>query len=94
MCKQYEIKIDRPHLGKETSEQMERLFLEAKWYYNSTIASQDILYLKDDHYKTKQVMVKDNFETRSLECLSSQMKQEILDRTKDAVRALSSLRHN
>ena len=74
---------------------MERLFLEAKWFYNSILATQDIFALPDDYYKTKQVMVKvkDSFETRKLGYLSSQMKQEILDRTKDSVRALSVLKH-
>ena len=84
VCKQYEIKIDQSHLSKETLEHLERLFLEAKWFYNAIIASQDIFSLPDDYYKAKQVTVKvkDSFETRNLECLSSQMKQEILDRTK------------
>ena len=73
---------------------MERLFLEAKWFYNSIIASQDIFSLPDDHYKAKQVTVKvkHSFETRTLDRLSSQMKQEILDRTKDSVRGLSILK--
>ena len=37
---------------------MERLFLEAKWFYNAFIASQDIFVLRED-YKTRQVTVKD-----------------------------------
>ena len=58
---------------------MERLFLEAKWLHNAIIAPQNIFSLPDDYYKAKRVTVKvkDSFETRNLECLSSQMKQEI-----------------
>ena len=75
---------------------MDRLFLEAKWFYNRIIASQDIFSLREDQYKTRQVTVKvkDSFGTRKLECLSSQMKQKILDRTKDAVRGRSRLKQN
>ena len=96
LCKQYELKLDKSHLNNQTLYQLERLFLEAKWFYNSIIASQHIFALPNDYYKTKQttVKVKDKFETRTLECLSSQMKQEILDRTKDSVRALSTLKRN
>lgn len=66
-CKQYEVKIDRSHLNNQTLKQLDRLFLEAKWYYNSIIASNDIFNLPVGHYKTKQVQVKigDHFEARN-----------------------------
>ena len=69
ICKQYEIKIDRSHPSKETLEHMERLFLEAKWFYNRIVPSKDVFALPDDHYKTKEVAVKvkDKYETRRLD---------------------------
>ena len=75
---------------------MDRLFLEAKWFYNDILASQRIFDLPKDHYKIEEVQVKvrDRYETRKLENLSSQMKQEILDRTKDSIRGLLALRRN
>ena len=75
---------------------MNRIFLEAKWFYNSIIASQHIFDLPKDHYKIEElhVKVRDRYETRKLECLSSQMKQELLDRTKDSIRGLSELKKN
>jgi putative transposase len=95
-CKQYELKIDRSHLNEESLEHLERLFLEAKWFYNSILASKQIFDLPKDHYKTREVKLKvgDRYETRKLECLSSQMKQEVIDRTKDSIRALSALKRN
>ena len=87
ICKQYELKIDRSHLNQKSERNLNRVFLEAKWFYNSILASQDVFFLSKDHYKTKevQVKVKNRFETRELKCLSSQMKQEIIDRTKDSM---------
>ena len=37
---------------------MKRQYLEAKWFYNAIIASQDIFVLRED-YKTEHVTVKD-----------------------------------
>jgi len=96
ICRQYEVKIDRSHLNEESEQRLNRIFLEAKWFYNSILASKHIFDLPKDHYKTEdvQVKVRDRYETRILECLSSQMKQEILDRTKDSIRGLSALRRS
>jgi len=96
ICKQYEIKIDGSHLNEDSEHSLKRLFLEAKWFYNSILASKHIFDLPKDHYKTEQVQVKvcHRYETRKLECLSSQMKQELLDRTKDSIKGLSTLRRN
>ena len=77
---------------------MNRLFLEAKWFYNSILAAshEKIFDLPKDHYKIDAVQIKvgDRYEKRKLECLSSQMKQEVIDRTKDAVRGLYVLKKN
>ena len=95
-CKQYELKIDRSHLNEESKQHLNRLFLEAKWFYNNILASQRIFDLPKDYYKIKEVRVKvmDSYEARKLENLSSQMKQAILDRTKDSIKGLSTLRRN
>jgi hypothetical protein len=54
----------------------------------------NVFNLPKDHYKIEkvEVKVKDRFEPRKLERLSSQTKQEILDRTRDCIRGLSALR--
>jgi len=96
ICKQYEVKIDRSHLNEESKQRLDRIFLEAKWFYNSILASQHIFDLPENHYKVEEVKVKirDKYESRKLENVSSQMKQEILDRTKDSINGLSALKEN
>jgi putative transposase len=93
ICKQYELKIDISHLNKQTLQRLEKLFLEAKWYYNHVLAKGNI-FETDYRINTVNIKVKDHFETRNIECLSSQMKQEIIGRMKDSVKALSNLKLN
>jgi putative transposase len=94
LCKQYEFKLDKSHLGEKTEEALRRLFIEAKWYYNSIVECKNIFDIPQCYDKTVQlrVKVKDNFETRELTSLTSQMKQELLDRARDSIRGLSRLK--
>ena len=87
-CRVYEIKIDKSHLNNATQEHLNRLFLEAKWFYNH-ILSQHKIFGMDDKVHEVPVKVKDIFEIRDLRCLSSQMRQGILSRTQDNIRGLS-----
>lgn len=92
VCRVYELKIDKSHLTKEAVEGLRRLFLEAKWFYNRLVASGDLFHAD---YKLRLVSVKNKegeFETRELKYLSSQMRQEIVDRTKDSIESLSRLK--
>ena len=94
VCKTYELKVDISHLSKETLETLRRLFLEVKWFYNHLIASGDLFHAD---YKVKVVRVKNRekrLEERELRHLSSQMRQEIIDRAKDSIRGLSQLKKN
>jgi putative transposase len=92
-CRTYELKIDSSHLNAETQEHLKRLFLEAKWFYNSLIASgkadRDGLWNADYKVKTVKVKKEEAFEERELRCLSSQMRQEIINRTRDNIRGLA-----
>jgi putative transposase len=79
VLKTYVTKIDSSHFNKKTKDYFNRIFLEAKWLYNS-ILSNDI---RDFDTKTKQVTVlnKDKEEEiRDIKYLSSQMKQSIMTR--------------
>lgn len=96
ICKTYEIKVDKSHLNNETENQLEMLSLEAKWYCNYIRSkidwnnkNQESLF--DLDYKIDKVTVKVGYryEIRELKYLSSQMKQELLDRIKDDVIRLS-----
>jgi putative transposase len=88
-CRVYELKLDQSHLNQETQKHLNRLFLEAKWFYNHILAQDDVFNLDfDDKIKEVPVMVKDVFEIRYLDCLSSHMKQSLIQRTQDNITEL------
>jgi putative transposase len=92
VCKTYELKVDKSHLSDETLETLRRLFLEAKLFYNDLVAKGDVIHAD---YKSRKVEVRNkdgNMEVRELLNLSSQMRQEIIDRTKDTIRGLARLK--
>jgi len=81
--KVYQLKISYSNLNKQQKQWLEKAFLEAKWLYNYTLA--DVKgRLNPQTEKLKQIEVKTpkGYETRQITCLSSQMKQGILDRIK------------
>ena len=78
-CRVISVKIQENRLSKAKLEKLARLFLEAKWLYNATIAS-ETLTLEDT--SAVQIKIKDTFETREIKNLSSHMKQSIVDSAK------------
>jgi len=91
VCKSYELKVDKSHTSTKTQECLRRLFLEAKWFYNNMLARGDVW---NADYKTTTVSVKvgKSMEPRELKFLSSQMRQEIIERAKDNIKGLSVLK--
>lgn len=92
-CKTYQLKIDRSHLSRETLHVLGLLFLEARWFYNATVATMRNGDSPD--YRMRDVMVKGRdggLEVRHIEHLSAQVRQEIIDRAKDNIRGLSELK--
>lgn len=87
-CKVYELKIDKSHLSKEKLLHLNRLFLEAKWLYNYQLSQENVF---EFDYKVKEVQIlnKDVKESRDIKCISSQMKQALVDRLKQNISALS-----
>jgi hypothetical protein len=92
VCRQYELKLDSSHFNHLTRKQMPALFLEAKWLYNAQLANG--VFTTDYRTQTVRVKVGDHYENRTIRNLSSQMRQEILDRTKDNVYGLAALKKN
>lgn len=88
ICRVYKVKIDSSHLNQATKDHLNRLFLEAKWFYNHILSKHKIFGM-DDKVHEVPVKVKDIFEIRDLRCLSSQMRQGIISRTQDNIRGLS-----
>jgi putative transposase len=94
-CMTFEIKIDKSHLNKVTENQLNIMFLDAKWFCNHIISK--IRYGKnqenifDMDYKIEKVPVKVGYryDIRDINYLSSQMKQELMNRIKDDINGLS-----
>jgi putative transposase len=68
-----------------------RLFLEAKWFYNWVLSHENVFFV-DTIVKHVPVKVGEDFEDRELRCLSSQMKQGLVTRIHNAIRALAQLK--
>lgn len=92
-CKVVEVKIDRSHLSKSARKRLEGLFREAKWFYNYCLSHDNI---NDANTTAKQVSVKvgEQYETRKLTALSSQMKQGIKTRLFGSLASLLALKEN
>ena len=86
-CRVFSVKIQENRLSKVKLEKLVHLFLEAKWLYNAIIAS-ETLTLEDT--STVQIKVKDVFEEREIKCLSSHMRQSVVDSVKQNVFNLSN----
>ncbi|MBC7116945.1 MAG: transposase [Pseudothermotoga sp.] len=82
------------NLSKQRIEKLKRAFLEAKWFYNWLVSDLDRLNRPANKVGMVEVKVGDVFEERELIILGSQIKQEIADRLKDNLRALSKLKQN
>jgi len=93
MCRVYEVKIDISHLNHATQEHLNRLFVEAKWFYNYILSQHKIFGMSDKVYEVP-VKVKDVFEIRDLRCLSAQMRQGLISRTQDNIRGLAEKKKN
>ena len=93
ICRVFEVKIINGKLSKEKNDHLDKLFLEGKWLRNSELGKGDLALL-DDKATTAAVKVGDEIETRPLEHLSSQMKQDIVQQISKDVRALSASKKN
>ncbi|MFX0116405.1 MAG: RNA-guided endonuclease InsQ/TnpB family protein [Candidatus Hodarchaeota archaeon] len=93
-CRVYELKITKVKLSPTSRAHLERLFCEAKWFYNWILSHASVFDLETKETKVTEVPVKvgETFEHRSLTCLSSQMKQGLLTKTHNAVRGLAQLK--
>jgi transposase len=90
--KVYALKIDESHLNFLQKKWLNRIFLEAKWFYNYAIGRDDLFTLD---LKLKNVLCKNKEGTdewRKLECLSSQMKLGLYSRIIDSIKGLSVLK--
>lgn len=79
-CRVISVKVQESKLSKAKLEKLYRCFLEGKWLYNAVLFSADDF--PRSGIKTVTVKVKNTFEEREIKCLSSQMKQSVVDSVK------------
>ncbi len=87
-----ELKIQ--NLSKKKEEELKRVFLEAKWFYNWLISDIERLKLPVNKVNKVEVKVGDSFEERELVLLGSQVKQAIADEVKRSLRSLKATKNN
>jgi len=92
VCRSYLVKVDMSHLSRQKLEQLNRLFLEAKWFYNYAIANDP--FELDHKISSVAVKVGEKFEERELSIISSQIKQEILHDIRSSIINLSRKKAN
>lgn len=88
LCRVFQLKVDKSKLSKQALHHLQQLFLQAKWFSNAILASEDI-YTFDSKVKTVPVKVGRKIEQRALSVLSSQMKQELLKQIQRDIRNLT-----
>src|SRR5580704_9807600 len=75
-CHVYELKVDTSCLSATCHESLQRLFHEARWFYNAILGSGNIVKF-DTRVRQVQILTPEGLEPRDLHLLSSQMKQGI-----------------
>ena len=89
-CHVYTLKIQENKLNTAQKEYLNRIFLEAKWFYNFILSSDDI-YSFNPTIKEVQILNKEKeSEIREIKVLCAQSKQSIYDRTKTSIKSLST----
>ncbi|MHA2272701.1 MAG: RNA-guided endonuclease InsQ/TnpB family protein [Candidatus Hodarchaeales archaeon] len=91
VCRVYELKVNRSKINTTSRVHLDRLFLEAKWFYNWVLSQPDVFNVATT-VQTVPVKVGEEFEDRELRCLSSQMKQGLVTQIHHAIRALAALK--
>jgi putative transposase len=89
VCKVYELKLVRRRFSKKTCQDMFRMYLEAKWFRNAIVGSEE-LWNFDTSIKEVGVKVGQEFETRELRILGSQVKQSIHSQIKAEIKGLAT----
>ena len=94
-AKTYECKIVKNKLTPQQLDTLDKMFLEAKWYYNSIINHLENNPLNNFNDKTKTVKVRmgsesNNYEDRQLKVLPASMKQKLITRVKDNLSSLKA----
>lgn len=89
-CRVFELKIVKNKLSRKTKKYLTRLFLEAKWLYNYILTQEDVFKF-DTKITSLEILNKEGLkEPRTLEVISSQIKQGVHDRLCSSIKGLSA----
>ncbi|MBX6424146.1 RNA-guided endonuclease TnpB family protein [Thermosulfurimonas sp. F29] len=89
--KVFQLKLQ--NISKSDLRTLERLFLEAKWFYNYVIADiENRLNNKSEKLKEVEIKTPNGFEKRKLKTLGSQIKQGIIERVRNNLNALEKVK--
>jgi transposase len=91
LCRVFRLKVDKSKLSKQAFHHLKQLFLQAKWFSNAILASEDV-FAFDSKVKTVPVKVGQQIEQRNLTVLSSQMKQALLKQIQRDIQNLAKKR--
>ncbi|MBQ9403404.1 MAG: transposase [Synergistaceae bacterium] len=97
ICRVWRVKIDFSHLNSQQQNAIKMLFVEAKRLHNDIITFMKKHDINEYDYKTQIVhnLDKDkNPVTHTLEYISSQMKQTVIQSVKDSMKALKAAKTN
>jgi putative transposase len=91
-CKVYVLKLDESKFNLETTAKLERMFLEAKWWYNHLVEFSREQNLNDAATGLKLVSVKvgEALEERELQVLPGSVKQDYKAKIFDSLKALKT----
>jgi len=92
VVKVYSLKVDESHLNRIQKEWLNKIFIEAKWFYNYVLQQEDIFNPKIRNVRKVQVKMLDHFEERELQYLGSHMKRGIHEHICDSIKSLSTLK--
>lgn len=98
-AKTYQLKIVSNKLSVKQEQALDQVFVQAKWYTNDVINHLETGKLSEYVSSIKEVDVRlgsdsDEYETRKLTHLSSQVKQSIVSRVGDSLSSLKALKGN
>ena len=88
------VKVQRNKLSATQREALERMFLEGKWLYNTTIAHDDFSeeFRKKLANTAEVKLPSGEVEKRQLAVVKGQLQQGILARIRDNIRGLAALK--
>jgi transposase len=92
-CRVFEMKVVKNKLSCGAEEHLSRMFLEAKWIWNSTVAAEDV-WSAPRSMNSVEIKCGEGYEMRDITALGAHMKQDVVDSVKSSIRGLATKKKN